>query len=123
LIHEKDSAALMGFYEKRTAFLEKEIKAKTGKPDKNGITQLALADPEVVGAIMLQEDLRKGQFCAGFEVKFLNGEKQMIETLSGTTIGNKRILTCKVPGVKYLQVTITEQMGPTSLSGITLFNY
>jgi alpha-L-fucosidase len=123
LINERDSAALMGFYEKRTAFLAKEIKAKTGKPDRNGMIQLTLASPEDVGAIMLQEDLRKGQFCAGFEVKFLNAEKQVIETLSGTTIGNKRMLTCKVPGVKCVQVAITEQMGRTTLLGITLFQY
>ncbi len=123
LIHEKDSAALMGLYEKRTAFFAKEIKAKRGKPDKIGMIQLTLAAPEDVGAILLQEDLQKGQFCAAFEVKFLNTEKQVIETLKGTTIGNKRILTCKVPSVKFVQVTITEQIGFTTISGITLYEY
>jgi alpha-L-fucosidase len=123
LIHEADSAALMGFYEKRQQFASKHIKAKTDKPDKNGITQLTLAAPEVVGAIMLQEDLGHGQFCAGFEVDFLNEEKQVIETLKGTTMGNKRILICKVPGVKNVRVRITEQLGQTSISGITLYGY
>jgi alpha-L-fucosidase len=121
LIHEADSAALMGFYEKRKEFAAKQIKSKSSKPDKSGYINLSLTEPAVVGAIMLREDLRKGQFCAAFEVDFLNEEKQVIETMKGTTMGNKRILTCKVPGVKYVQVRITEQIGPTSIAGITLY--
>jgi alpha-L-fucosidase len=123
LIHEADSAALMGFYERRQQFASKHIKTKTDKPDKNGITQLALAAPEVVGAIMLQEDLGHGQFCAGFEVQFLNEADEVIEILKGTTIGNKRILTCKVPGVKYVRVRIKEELGKTSISGFSIYQY
>jgi alpha-L-fucosidase len=123
LIHEADSAALMGFYERRQQFASKHIKTKTDKPDKNGITQLALAAPEVVGAIMLQEDLGHGQFCAGFEVQFLNEADEVIEILKGTTIGNKRILICKVPGVKYVRVRIKEELGKTSISGFSIYQY
>ena len=123
LIHEADSAALMGFYEKRKEFAAKQIKTKTSKPDKSGNINLSLKQPAGVGAIMLREDLRKGQFCAAFEVDFLNEEKQVIETLKGTTMGNKRILTCKVPGVKYVRVRVTEQIGATTIAGITLFGY
>jgi alpha-L-fucosidase len=123
LIHEADSAALMGFYERRQQFASKHIKTKTDKPDKNGITQLALAAPEVVGAIMLQEDLGHGQFCAGFEVQFLNEADEVIEILKGTTIGNKRILTCKIPGVKYVRVRIKEELGKTSISGFSIYQY
>ena len=123
LIHEADSAALIGFYERRQQFASKHIKTKTDKPDKNGITQLALAAPEVVGAIMLQEDLGHGQFCAGFEVQFLNEADEVIEILKGTTIGNKRILICKVPGVKYVRVRIKEELGKTSISGFSIYQY
>jgi alpha-L-fucosidase len=121
LIHEADSAALMGFYKKRQEFAAKQIKAKTPKPDKSGTKHISLKKPSDLGAIMLREDLRKGQFCAGFEVDFLNEEKQVIETLKGTTIGNKRILTCKLAGVKYVRLRITEQLGKTTISQVAIY--
>lgn len=121
LIHEKDSAALMGFYEKRMQFAARQIKTRTSKPGKSGTVNLSLAAPAVVGAVLLREDLRQGQHCAGFEVVFMNEAKQVIETLKGTTIGNKRILTCKVEGVKQVSVRVTEQTGKTTISQVILY--
>ncbi len=123
LIHEKDSAALMGFYELRRQFAVKQVKTSIGKPDKDGVIQLSLTAPVTVGAIMLREDMRKGQNCAAFEVELLDGDQQVIETIKGSTIGNKRILTCKVPGIKYVRVRITEQSGQTILSDIRLYRF
>ena len=123
LIHEKDSAALMGFFSKRVQFDAKKININKAKLDKNRTVNLTLATSQQIGAILIKEGLRKGQNCAAFTVEFLNEEKQVIQTLKGTTIGNKRILACKVPGVKYVRVRVTEELGKTSISGISLYQY
>jgi len=142
LIHEKDSAAVMGF-----AALRKQLKNNLAGMasvyyyhhsvtlkvpalvDGNDQSSIRIPEPGIlielewpnsleINTITLMEDLRNGQACAGFQIEFMAENGQVIQTLTGTTIGRKRILTFPACLVKTLRVKITEQHFATLLSEV-----
>ncbi len=105
LINEHDSAALVGFYNKRTIFnqpnLLKNASLNLTEPDKknpsnNYSRYYILKKPVIMKGLILQEDVKYGQKIAGVAITVSNkGEVKYQQTI--TTVGNKRILLFNEP--------------------------
>jgi alpha-L-fucosidase len=140
LIHPNDSAALMGFLRLRQQF-ENNLAADAvvrlsvnGKQsntrllnDGNNTTfisighpsdkvSMTLSRPTLLNCVVLQEDLRKGQFAERFTVRFLDEKGELLKTMEGTTIGQKRILCFDELKVGSIELSITSQRGKVSLA-------
>ncbi len=145
LIHEKDSAAVMGFAALRAPF--KNNLASTAHvqlfhdditlrvptladgnpetsvriPESGVIVNMYWDSPVEINAICLRENLAFGQACAGFEVELWDEHAKVIQTLKGTTIGRKRILTFPEARVSYVRLKIMEQFGATIMGEIEAY--
>jgi alpha-L-fucosidase len=131
-IHEKDSAALLGFAQLRTnafaknllergrtlnriCFSEYDANALT---DGDGTTSLQtnkdaihdqditfwLQQPGLINCVVLEEDITNGQSIARFRVDVWNGKKK-VARITATTMGRKRIL--RFPAVKADRIMLT----------------
>lgn len=105
LINEKDSAALIGFKQKRELFnqpdLLKNASINVTQPDKNNPNAsfsryYILKKPAIMSGIVLQEDLKYGQNISNVNVTVSNKGAVKFQQLI-TTVGNKRILLFKEP--------------------------
>lgn len=73
-----------------------------------------------INCVELMEGLSRGQNCAGFRLVLMNGES-VIKTITGTTIGRKRLLTFPAVEVNRIEFYIDEFKGPVSLSEVGLY--
>jgi alpha-L-fucosidase len=146
LINEHDSAALVGFKKLREESFSKNIatrgrgyfieandkKASAALNDQDAKTSQAISSsrntagieftiPQDINCVVLREDLRKGQFCSKFTVQLMNEKKEVIKTISGTTIGRKRILTFPATEVSSIAVKIDDQKATTLLGEIEAY--
>ena len=145
LIHEKDSAALIGFQnlratnfsnnlaKKASPFFSSNEKESTSKfiADERGDTYqlfhhassfagIRFKQPETINCIVLSEYLQNGQHCSSFELilQTAGGSEKRIR---GTTIGNKRIFTFPTVSVSGIKLFIRDQKKPTAVSEIEVY--
>lgn len=146
LIHEKDSAALVGFKNLRTeSFGENLLKqAETyyeftqrdfsQKPfvirsfdstvTSYGINLqnfvVKLKQPSKVNCIVLREAIHLGQTVRRFSVVLYNGEKAIGE-IQGRSVGRKRILTFPTTNITSFRVYLEDAEGQDNISGIAAY--
>ncbi|OPZ14333.1 MAG: hypothetical protein BWZ05_02358 [Bacteroidetes bacterium ADurb.BinA245] len=70
---------------------------------------------------MLKEDLTKGQNCKNFQLHIVDEKQQMMKAITGTTIGNKRIISFPKTNVSKIVLTVTGQKAATSNSEIEAY--
>ncbi len=135
LIHENDSASLMGFAAIRAKSLVNLLKKNTNDPlfdrksstfwmatpKKNDI-YVELKTPLSVNNIMLQEPIALGQRVSSFEVELVDesGNKEVIKV---GTIGHKRMITFKERKLKSFQIRFTGSRGPVLISNLEAYRF
>ena len=72
--------------------------------------------------ILIQEDISNGQSCSQFDLSLYDERNVLLKTISGTTIGNKRIITFPELPVKKIILRILEQKKSTKISEIKVFS-
>ncbi len=75
-----------------------------------------------VNAVVIKENLEKGQHCSAFKILLFNKRDQLVKEISGTTIGRKRIITFPAVDISTIELTIMDQNGETSISEIEGYN-
>lgn len=135
LIHENDSASLMGFAAIRAKSLVNLLKGNSSDPlfdgknstywmaslKKNDI-QVDLKTPQKVNTIMLQEPIALGQRVGKFEVELVDeaGNKEIIKA---GTIGHKRMITFKERKLKSFQIRFTSSRGTVLISNLEAYRF
>ena len=135
LIHENDSASLMGFAAIRAKSIVNLLKRNTndplfdGKnstfwmasPTKNTIS-VELITPLSINNIMLQEPIALGQRVSSFEVELVDesGNKELIKA---GTIGHKRMITFKERKLKSFQIRFAGSRGPVLISNLEAYRF
>lgn len=71
-----------------------------------------------INCIVLYEDLKKGQNCAAFKLLLFNKKEELVKEITGTTIGNKRIITFPAIDISTIELTILDQTGATVIKEI-----
>ncbi|MFM6947841.1 MAG: alpha-L-fucosidase [Aquirufa sp.] len=146
LIHPNDSASMMGFKQIRDQSLvnlltksdvistssqfgkyaTSNLRDKNPKSfwaaqasDKQAYIHVDLKNSVMMNALLIQEPIALGQRIIQFSVDLTdeNGKK---ETISGKTIGNKRILTFKERKIKSIQVNFLDAKGQILISNLEL---
>jgi alpha-L-fucosidase len=79
------------------------------------------SEPAEINCIVLKENVADGQHCAKFTISLLDKNQAVIKTISGTTIGHKRILTFAEEEVSCVVFSVDEQKGPTRISGFKAY--
>ena len=135
LIHENDSASLMGFAAIRTKSLVNLLKKNSSDPlfdGKNSTFWMAtpkkkdihvdLKIPQNVNTILLQEPIALGQRVSSFEVELVDdsGNKEVIKA---GTIGHKRMITFKERKLKSFQIRFTGSRGPVLISNLEVYRF
>ena len=135
LIHENDSASLMGFAAIRAKSLVNLLKRNTsdplfdGKnstfwmasPTKNTIS-VELITPLSINNIMLQEPIALGQRVSSFEVELVD-ESGNKEVIKAGTIGHKRMITFKERKLKSFQIRFAGSRGPVLISNLEAYRF
>ncbi len=148
LIHENDSASMMGFAAIRQLGLQNILPKNTkivsssavdghlaqcinhpkngdywaAKPtDAKPILSLSFQDPILMNALLLQEPIALGQRIKKFHLDITNdsGETERIDV---QTIGNKRIIPFKQRKVISLKITFDESRGQVLVSNLEILN-
>ncbi len=135
LIHENDSASLMGFAAIRTKSLVNLLKGNSSNPlfdgknstywmaslKKNDI-QVDLKTPQKVNTIMLQEPIALGQRVSSFELELVDelGNKEVIKA---GTVGHKRMITFKERKLKSFQIRFTSSRGTVLISNLEAYRF
>lgn len=135
LIHENDSASLMGFAAIRAKSLVNLIKKKANDPlfdGKNSTFWMAspkknhilveLKTPQKINTIMLQEPIALGQRVRSFEVELVD-EAGNKEVITAGTIGHKRMITFKERNLKSVQIRFTGSRGPVLISNLEAYRF
>ncbi len=133
LIHENDSASLMGFAAIRAKSLVNLLKGNSLDPlfdgknstfwmasDKNSLIKVGLNNAPKVNTIMLQEPIALGQRVGSFEVELVDdaGRKEVIRA---GTIGHKRMITFKERKLKSFQIRFTSSRGNVLISNVEAY--
>jgi alpha-L-fucosidase len=66
--------------------------------------------------VLLQEDLREGQQCAGFVLTLYDEQGKKVREVNGSTIGRKRIITFPSTRVQSIECRVTDQRGNVLLA-------
>lgn len=145
LISEEDSAALVGFRKLREKgfknnLLEKSqayylfgdlLKSVPLQKDKKNIIRLTENNPSAitinlipqrVNSIVIKENLERGQSCKKFRLSLMNKNHKLIREITGTTIGNKRIITFPTQAeVSIIELSIISQKRATAINDIQAY--
>jgi alpha-L-fucosidase len=133
LIHENDSASLMGFAQIRAKSLVNLLKVKTGPlfdgnkstywvaTEKNNQINVTLKTAEKINTLMLQEPIALGQRVRSFEIELedVAGNKEVIKA---GTVGHKRMITFKERKLKSFQIRFTGFRGPVLISNLEAYH-
>lgn len=99
LIRPEDSASLVGFKQLRDEKVGKKLQRitvpgviKIHSFAVKGTGEYDADQPQLINAVVLKEDISRGQFISSFTIA-LYKEDKWIQAVQGTTIGHKRILT------------------------------
>jgi alpha-L-fucosidase len=138
LIHENDSASLMGFAELRAKSLVNILKSNVKNTvaninvldgnsssfwiasEKNNQLTVELESAQKVNTIMLQEPIALGQRVGSFEVE-LQDESGNKELIKAGTIGHKRMITFKERKLKSFQIRFTSSRGTVLISNLEAY--
>jgi alpha-L-fucosidase len=71
--------------------------------------------------IVLSEPIAKGQFISGFTI-VLKNKRNAVKEITGTTVGNKRIITFPAITADAIEIKIKGLRGKPSLDRISLYN-
>ena len=135
LIHENDSASLMGFAAIRSKSLVNLLKRDANNPlydgknstfwtaslKKNEI-HVDLKIPQKVNTVMLQEPIALGQRVSSFEVE-LEDDAGRKEVIKAGTIGHKRMITFKERNLKSFQIRFTGSRGTVLISNLEAYRF
>ena len=148
LIHENDSASMMGFATIRQLGLQNILPKNTKivsssaveghlaqgiNHPKNGaywaakstdampVLSLSFQEPLFMNALLLQEPIALGQRIKKFHVDITNASGET-ERIDAQTIGNKRIIPFKQRKVISLKITFDESRGQVLLSNLEILN-
>ena len=135
LIHENDSASLMGFASIRAKSLVNLLKGNSVDPlfdgknstywmasEKNNLIKVDLNFVQKVNTIMLQEPIALGQRVSSFEVELVD-ETGIKEVIKAGTIGHKRMITFKERKLKSFQIRFTGSRGPVLISNLEAYRF
>jgi alpha-L-fucosidase len=135
LIHENDSASLMGFAAIRAKSLVNLLKGNSVDPlfdgknstywmasEKNNLIKVDLNFVQKVNTIMLQEPIALGQRVSSFEVELVD-ETGIKEVIKSGTIGHKRMITFKERKLKSFQIRFTGSRGPVLISNLEAYRF
>jgi alpha-L-fucosidase len=144
LIHENDSAALVGFRKLRTEsfgnnvlkkadtyyeFSQKDfsrkqltIRSVNTTPSAYGINLqnfvVDMKQPATVNCIVLREAIHLGQSIRRFSIVLYKDNKVPIGEIQGTSVGHKRILTFPATTITSFRVYLEDTAGNDNISGI-----
>ncbi|HMX81282.1 MAG TPA: alpha-L-fucosidase [Ferruginibacter sp.] len=147
LIHENDSAALVGFRRlveksfasnisrKGTGYFNPHNGARqvSGLNDGNPRTLetivapdrssmgIEFADSQRINCVVLKEYLEKGQHARSFRLLLMNKKHELLREIKGTSIGRKRILTFPTTNVGLIGLAIVDQQGYTAITEIQAY--
>jgi alpha-L-fucosidase len=146
LIHENDSAALVGFKQLRDEsfnnnllkeaetyyqFSEKDISNskvtlrsinETGEYYTVNLQNFVvnLKVPTTINCIVLMEAIHLGQSIRKYKVALYNGNK-VVEQIQGTSVGRKRILTFKAKKITGFKVYLQDAKGNDNISRVAAY--
>jgi alpha-L-fucosidase len=135
LIHENDSASLMGFGAIRAKSLVNLLKKNANDPlfdgnnstfwmasNKNNLIHVTLKSAQKVNTIMLQEPIALGQRVSSFVVELVDelGNKEVIKV---GTIGHKRMITFKERKLKSFKIRFTSSRGTVLISNLEAYRF
>lgn len=135
LIHENDSASLMGFASIRAKSLVNVLKVNAKDPlfdgkistfwmasEKNNSIQVEMETAQKVNTLMLQEPIALGQRVGSFEVELVDeaGKKEIIKA---GTIGHKRMITFTERKLKSFQIRFTGSRGTVLISNLEAYRF
>lgn len=135
LIHENDSASLMGFAAIRAKSLVNVLKRNSKNPlfdgkistfwmasKKNNAIQVEMETAQKVNTLMLQEPIALGQRVGSFEVELVDeaGKKEIIKA---GTIGHKRMITFTERKLKSFQIRFTSSRGTVLISNLEAYRF
>ncbi len=147
LIHENDSAALVGFRQ----LLEKSFASNISRrgtgyfnphngarqvsglndgnprtletivaPDRSSMG-IEFADSQRINCVVLKEYLEKGQHTRSFRLLLMTKKHELLREIKGTSIGRKRILTFPTTNVGLIGLAIDDQQGYTAITEIQAY--
>ena len=147
LIHENDSAALVGFRQ----LLEKSFASNISRrgtgyfnphngarqvsglndgnprtletivaPDRSSMG-IEFADSQRINCVVLKEYLEKGQHTRSFRLLLMSKKHELLREIKGTSIGRKRILTFPTTNVGLIGLAIVDQQGYTAITEIQAY--
>lgn len=79
-------------------------------------------NPEMINCIVLKEAISKGQHCSKFRLLLMNNRHELLREITGTTIGNKRIVSFPGMKVSVVGLSIEEQNGPVFISEMEIYH-
>ena len=77
--------------------------------------------PQLVNCIVLKENMLSGQNCKNFRLFLLNDKQQLVKEITGTTVGNKRIISFPKMYISSIGLSITDQKSATTISEIEAY--
>ena len=76
--------------------------------------------PQLIHAISLSENIINGQSISAFVIK-LYSNHQLVNTLEGSTVGHKRILTIPSVTADKIEIEITDLYGRENMGKIAVY--
>lgn len=107
LFHPNDSAALVEFARMRQMAFQQPV-------------SLSPQSPAEINTIVLEEDISKGQRVESFVIE-VTDEKGELHTITGTTIGRKRIMTFSAIKARTVKVRVLSSRGKPKLGPHKIF--
>ena len=122
VISQFDSVSLIGFNKLLNENFKSDLVNKI-RTLNNGskLIQIDLGKNSLANCIVIQEDLSNGQACSQFDITLYDESNVLLKTITGTTIGNKRIITFPSVPIKKIILQILEEKKPTKISEIKVF--
>jgi len=123
VISQFDSVSLIGFNKLLNENFKSDLVNKI-RTLNNGskLIQIDLGKNSLANCIVIQEDLSNGQACSQFDITLYDESNVLLKTITGTTIGNKRIITFPSVPIKKIILQILEEKKPTKISEIKVFS-
>lgn len=121
LIHKNDSTALVDFYKLKKNYFSIDL-AKNRKLIKTGKNKFRMIWPSPISihALALTENIMNGQSISFFKIN-LYLENELVNTLEGSTVGHKRILTFPNIRVDKLEIVILDIYGRENIKKVEVY--
>jgi alpha-L-fucosidase len=123
LIHPIDSTNLINFKKLRSInFKTNLLSTPINYTYKNKLQQYTITLPKAtaINCLQLIENIQAGQTIRNFTIE-LYKQQELIKTIQGTSIGNKRILSFTAETIDNIKIYIHNQLQPKRLTSIKAF--